>query len=387
MLNTFAQNYFQIEYSKNIVAMYKFIKTLFITLFISWGCVATAQLNSIPKDGEIFVNPEFGDNLNNGTKDYPIKSVYEAAQRINHANGKGAITIYLSKGIHGLDKTVTFHPANWHFTKENRLTIRAEILPDSIHWDQGQMPVIVSTMPLNFKPYGNYDPLHGASYGLQIETSHVTIQGLRVLGTPVHETPKEGYVKRNYPIVREGMDLTDLRITQCLFLGDIHAIPNHLSILASGHGIEVDHCVFYGVKDAVVFWQSNTPAIGCSMHHNLIVDNYGGAVWAWTVAADFKYYNNVVSNTNVFWEIGKNEQMTYNLSNSIVLGYNELVNKNGGAFGYGEPADTSKLIYKNDVIIKKKGEVELDKNPTSKNYLHLKPGSIGSELGVGLFMK
>ena len=367
--------------------MYKSIRTQFIILFISWGCVATAQLNSIPKDGEIFVNPEFGDNLNKGTKDYPIKSVYEAAQRINQANGKGAITIFLSEGIHGSDKTVTFHPANWHFTKENRLTIRAKILPDSVSWDQGKMPVIVSTMPLNFKPYGNDDPLHGASYGLQIETSYVTIQGLRVLGTPVHETPKEGYVKRNYPIVREGMDLTDLRITQCLFLGDIHAIPNHLSILASGHGIEVDHCVFYGVKDAVVFWQSNGPALGCSMHHNLIVDNYGGAVWAWTVASDFKYYNNVVSNTNVFWEIGKNDQMTYNLSNSIVIGYNELLNKNGGAFGYGEPADASKLIYKKDVIIKKTGAVELEKNPTSKNYLHLKPGSIGSELGVGLFLK
>ena len=124
--------------------MYKFIQTLFIILFSFWGNLATAQLGSIPKDGKIFVNPEFGDNLNKGSKDYPIKSVYEAAQRVNHANGKGAITIYLSEGIHGLDKTVTFHPANWHFTKEDRLTIRAEILPDSVSWDQGKMPVIVS---------------------------------------------------------------------------------------------------------------------------------------------------------------------------------------------------------------------------------------------------
>ena len=46
-------------------------------------------------------------------------------------------------------------------------------------------------MPLDFKPNGNQDPLGGTSYGIQIETEHVTIQGLRVLGTPVHERPKK----------------------------------------------------------------------------------------------------------------------------------------------------------------------------------------------------
>ncbi|MCK7530204.1 MAG: hypothetical protein MZV63_03690 [Marinilabiliales bacterium] len=44
------------------------------------------------------------------------------------------------------------------------------------------MPVIISTMPLELKPGGREDPLGGRSYGIQIETSHVTIQGLRVLG-------------------------------------------------------------------------------------------------------------------------------------------------------------------------------------------------------------
>jgi hypothetical protein len=108
---------------------------------------------------------------------------------------------------------VTFHPVNWHFSKEQRLTIRAAVLPDDLDWNPGKMPVIVSTMPLDFKPNGRQDPIGGASYGIQIETSYVTIQGLRVLGTPVHERPKEGMVKRNYPIVREGRNLDDLRIT------------------------------------------------------------------------------------------------------------------------------------------------------------------------------
>ena len=223
-----------------------FAVVLLIVSNLSFG--QRYENNAIPKEGNIYLNPEFGNDMNSGTKENPLKSLFEAARRVNQANGKGAITINLSEGIYGLDATVTFHPANWWFSKSDRLTIRAEFLPDDSLWNPAKMPGIISTMPLNFKPYGNQDPFKGASYGIQIETSHVTIQGLRVLGTPVHEKPAEGFVRRNYPIVREGRNLDDLRITQCLFVGDKHAIPNHLAILASGHGVVVDHCVFFVLK-------------------------------------------------------------------------------------------------------------------------------------------
>lgn len=342
---------------------------------------------SIPSDRNIYLNPESGKDGNSGTKDSPLKTLYEAARRVNAANGKGAITIHLSEGIYGLDATVTFHPANWHFTKEERLTIRAAILPDDTDWNQAKMPVIVSTMPLNFKPYGNEDPYKGASYGIQIETSHVTIQGLRVLGTPVHERPADGYVRRNYPIVREGRNLDDLRVTQCLFLGDKHALPNHVAILASGQGVVVDHCVFYNVKDAVVYWFSDRPAENCEMHHNLVVGNYGAAVWTWSVAEDFKFYNNVVARANVFWVLNKDEKNSYSLSNSLLLGYRELVNKGGGPADFGLKADPKKLKTGKGVTIKKDGKVEIEEDPTKRNYLHLKPGTPGANLGVGLFTK
>lgn len=342
---------------------------------------------SIPKDGNIYLNPELGTDSNEGTKESPLKTLLEAARRVNGANGKGAITLYLEEGIYGLDATVTFHPVNWHFTKDERLTIRAEVLPDDADWNPARMPVIVSTMPLNFKPYGNEDPLKGTSYGIQIETSHVTIQGLRVLGTPVHEQPDKGAVRRNYPIAREGRHLDDLRITQCLFIGDRHAIPNHVAVLASGHGVVVDHCVFYNVKDAVVFWNSDRPAERCQMHHNLVVGNYGAAVWAWSPAEDFQYYNNVVANANVFWVLDKDAKTTYKISNSMVLGYNELVNKGGGPADFGVKADPNKLKLGKDVIIKKNATVEVVEDQTQRNYLHLKPGTLGSNLGAGLFIK
>lgn len=343
------------------------------------------SFGQIPKDGNLYIHPELGNNENAGTKESPIKSLFQAAQRVNKANGKGAITIFLSEGIYGLDATVTFHPANWHFTKEARLTIRAEILPDDEVWNPGKMPVIISTMPLNFKPMGDEDP--GTSYGIQIEMNYVTIQGLRVLGTAVHERPVDDIVRRNYPIVREGLNLDDLRISQCLFIGDKFAIPNHLAVLASGHGVVVDHCVFFNVKDAVVFFLSDRPAERCEMHHNLIIGNYGAAVWSWSVAEDFNYYNNVVANANIFWVLNKDGKNSYNVSNSMIIGYNELLNKGGGATDFGDKADPKKLKLSKDVVLKKEGKVEVEEDPTKRNYLHLKPGTLGASLGVGLFIK
>lgn len=361
----------------------KTLKGIFISTMFIFVCNSFIE----GQTNEIFINVQIGNDGNNGSKEQPLKTLNEAADRVNQANGKGGITIYLSEGIYGLDATATFHPVNWHFTLEERLTIRAEVLPDDPEWNPGSMPIIVSTMPLNFKPGGNDDRLGGTSYGIQIETNHVTILGLRVLGTPVHERPAEGMVRRNYPIVREGRNLDDLRITQCLFLGDKVAIPNHLAILASGQGVVVDHCVFYHCKDAVVFWFSDEPARHCEMHHNLMIGNYGAAVWTWSAAEDFKYYNNVVANTNVFWMLNRDEKNSYMLSNSLLIGYNEFVNKGGGPAGVGERSDPNKLKFGKDVIIKKEGTVHIEEDPTKRDYLHLMPGTPGADLGAGLFTK
>ncbi len=355
------------------------VLTLFAVL-ITLFTVASAQ-----NAKEIFVNPDSGNDQGAGSADQPLKSLYEVAERINRANGSGSITVFLSEGIYGLDAPVTFHPANWHFSKEGRLTIRAAVLPDEANWHPGLMPVIVSTMPLDFKPNGRQDPLGGTSYGIQIETSHVTIQGLRVLGTPVHERPKEGMVRRNYPIVREGRSLDDLRVTQCLFVGDQHVIPNHLAILASGQGVVVDHCVFYHCKDAIVFWFSDQPARNCEVHHNLFVGNYGANIWSWSAAEDLKFYNNVIGNTNVVWILNKDEKTSFSLSNSLIVGYNEFVNKGGGPAGFGDKADPGKLKLGKYVVVKKEGSLQIDENLASRNYLHLLPGTPGAALGAGLF--
>lgn len=368
----------QIKYSKRLTALF-----VGLLIFISNFSFAQDKENtkSIPQDGNIYINPGSGKNANSGAKESPLRTLSEAAYRVNRLKGSGAITIYLSEGMYGLDSAVKFQPANWKFSQTERLNIRAISLPDDTDWQPAKMPVIVSVMTLVKDNFGT------TAYGIQVETDHVTIQGLRILGTPVHEKPAEGVVQRVYPIVREGKNLDDLRITQCLFIGDRIALPNHLPILADGHGIVVDHCVFYHVKDAVVFFMSDRPAERCEMHHNLIIGNYGAAVWSWSLAPDFKYYNNVVANTNVFWILDKNEQASFSLSNSMVLGYNELVNKGGGALDFGTKGDSKKLISGENVTLQKNAKVEVEEDQTKRNYLHLKPGTLGANLGAGLFTK
>lgn len=195
------------------------VLTLF--LLISSTVISIAQdsktASPLPAGGKTYVNSNIGNNNNSGTQDSPLLTLDEAARRVNNSTGNGAITVLLSKGVYGIPKTADFNPVNWQFTKENRLTIRAEVLPDDSNWGPADMPVLISTMPF-LEVKNDKNELTGAqNFGILIQKSHVTIQGLRVLGQPVHENPKTGILIRNYPIAWEGKDLEDLRVTQCLF--------------------------------------------------------------------------------------------------------------------------------------------------------------------------
>ena len=59
------------------------------------------------------------------------------------------------------------------------------------------MPIIISSMPFNLDRNNKNEVTGGSNYGILIQTSHVTIQGLRILGEPVHELPKYGVLIRN----------------------------------------------------------------------------------------------------------------------------------------------------------------------------------------------
>ena len=216
-------------------------------------------------DGTTFGNlhPYKGADSNPGSKDSPLRTPAEAARRVNANTGSKPITIVLTEGIDALNEAALFQPKR-SFTKTARLTIRAEVLPDDPTWTQSRMPALIHTMPLDTTWNGRPDPFGGVAYGLQTETSHVTIQGLKILGMPIVEHPAPGAIHRVYPIGRIDRTLEDLEIKQCLFAGDEVTAPNHCGILANGSGIVLDHCLFYNLKITVVFWTGAAPGTPCA---------------------------------------------------------------------------------------------------------------------------
>jgi hypothetical protein len=132
----------------------------------------------------IYLHPATGVDTNSGAKDSPLRTLAEAARRVNRSTGSGPMTVVLSEGIYAVGETTLLKPERRTFSRTERLTVRAEVLPDDPGWHTGRMPTLIHTMPLPKTWNGRPDPLGGAADGMMIETSHVTIQGLKVLGLP-----------------------------------------------------------------------------------------------------------------------------------------------------------------------------------------------------------
>ena len=78
----------------------------------------------------LYVSPG-GADANAGAKDVPLRSLAEAAKRVNASTGTGAATIVLTEGVHAIGETTWLKPASRAFSRAERLTIRAEVLPVS----------------------------------------------------------------------------------------------------------------------------------------------------------------------------------------------------------------------------------------------------------------
>jgi hypothetical protein len=66
-------------------------------------------IGQTPVTETLYVNVS-GADTNTGTKDKPLKSLAEAAKRVNASKGKGATTILLGEGVHALDQSALFKP-------------------------------------------------------------------------------------------------------------------------------------------------------------------------------------------------------------------------------------------------------------------------------------
>jgi hypothetical protein len=354
----------------------------------------------------IYVNPTTGTDANPGTKNSPLRTLAEAARRVNISGAVGPMTIVLSEGIHAIGETTLLKPERRSFSARERLTIRAEVLPDDPEWHTGRMPTLIHTMPVPTTWNGRPDPLGGAADGMMVETSHVTIQGLKILGLPVVESPKPGVIRRLYAISRLRRDLEDLEIAQCLFAGDEVTNPNHVAIIAHGNGVRVHHCIFGGLKISVVYWTPGSS--GHAMRNCLCHDLYGSGVWTSGVANDFDYRNNVIANCNYVWtsqggassladaggrggrqaapaSATPQQPLHYKVVDSLFASNRRLAGTGTGARLEYRDIDSSFLELVGTKV--SESPIVLERDQTKRTYLHPSADSDAAKVGAGLFMK
>jgi len=341
-------------------------KVFFFLLITTTSLVASAE--------EFYVNANTGNDANPGNKLQPLKTIAEAARRINVNAVKATTTIILSAGVYPLTETVLFN--NNKFSTDNRLIIRAEILPDDPNWNPQRMPIITTIIPATQTPKDGEE-----ARGMEIEVSHVTIQGLRFTGSTTYYYIDGKQNRRYYPIWRDGKNLDDLLVTQCLFAGNIDVLPIRVAVIANGHGLVLDHCVFFNCQNPVIFWEAEGgTSIHNAMRYCLVYESNYSGVWTTTnTGDDFEFHHNIIANGRTAWIKDNNSKHHYRVHDCI-FAKNINVTGNGGG-----SAITNDFLKMENVQLT--GTIEIEKDQGKKNYLQIKEGSFGSALKAGLFMK
>ena len=121
------------------------------------------------------LDPARGDDANPGTADRPIATIARAAAIANAGEG-GGTTIRLHPGLHVLGESPLFE-REAPYDPVERLVIEAVHLPDDPGWNPSLMPVVISTEAPKLDGFL-------CAYGLRIEVSHATVQGVKFLGNP-----------------------------------------------------------------------------------------------------------------------------------------------------------------------------------------------------------
>lgn len=328
---------------------------------------------------QLYVNPKTGNDANSGGKSQPLKTIMEAAKRVNLNKEQGSTTIFLSEGVHLITQTVVF--TNDKYTLKNRLVIRADVMPDDADWTPKKMPVVVTVALLEPGVGGE------EARGIQPEVSHVTIEGLRFTGSPDYSYVDGSNLSRSYPIWRDGKKLDDLLVTQCLFAGNADVLPLHVGVIANGYGLVIDHCIFFNCKNPVVFWK-NDGGTGSrnAMRYSLVYGSYFSGVWTTqsTKGEDFDFHHNIIANSSTVWIREKGSTRQYKASDCLFTDYTNLAGYGSGPLSDNNATSTDFLKMEN---VQTTGTVTIEKDQSKRNYLQLAEGSMGSNIKAGLFKK
>ena len=320
----------------------------------------------------IYIDSNTGNDNNNGTIESPLYSIGKAIKIIQNKDNN-IFVMKINPGIYVLDKHIPIYTE-----KEitgRRIVIEANIIPDDTSWTPEKMPVIISAAKK-----GEFPEFYNFVGAFLINENHVTIRGLKFHGYFYPNT-------RYFPISRFNKEKSDLLVEQCMFIGDKEASHIQVGIIAHGDKVNVDHCVFYNAKNAVVYWQDDGTGskTGNSFTNNIVYGAFQTAVWLAWPDNDFLFKNNIITNCKHAFIKNYFNNTKYSIDNSYIVN-NQF---------YQGVADSSGVhpeeFALNETNITKEGEISLrlpDENvdkPLPVDYLHIIPGTTGYNLKAGLF--
>ncbi len=123
-----------------------------------WETFGPDTRDALATEDTIYLNPATGADGNSGAKGSPLRTLGEAGRRVSQSTGTGPMTIVLSKGIYAVGESMLLKPQKRTFSATDRLTIRAEFLPDDPGWTADGMPTLIFTMPFPDPPTWNGRP-------------------------------------------------------------------------------------------------------------------------------------------------------------------------------------------------------------------------------------
>lgn len=289
----------------------------------------------------IYVDINNGNNMNKGTIESPIKTLDKATEIVNNNELNGSTTIKVAPGLYNLTNKIVFDKGK--YTEKDRLIIEATVLPDDTAWSHEKMPVIMSTSAAS-KNFG-FD----CSIGIDIEVNHATIRGLKFLGNP---DPKTFYY---YAIGRSGKYLTDLEITQCIFVGEEDGRPIQSGILAHGNQIKVTHCIFYNCKNSVVYYfaneNRNIERYGSEMSNCIIYGAYESGIWTASPDKNFIFRHNIITNCKYAWVHNMDNKTKYTIEDCIIVGNEYYITSLDGEKWEFSPSEINYSVKTDDGLV------------------------------------
>ncbi len=321
----------------------------------------------------IYVDVSKGKDQNSGSMTEPLASLQRAVFMAEQYTGNDPVRIKIGPGLYQLTGTLRIQSGK-KTSDTSTYILEATVMPDDSAWSPAAMPVIQSVSANNDQKYFTH------CAGILVDRGNVVIRGIKFIGDA---NPAVDYY---YPVEKDTTGTRNLNISQCYFIGEKNSSPVQGAVYAEGPGVHVDHCIFYGCKNAVLIFEKPTDF---SLTHSIIHGAYECAVWYGYQTPDepFVFSNNIVTGCHYFWAAAKGmDHHSYVFAHSLICDNENGVGSQNGQGGV-MPFDGA--VNFTETGIRHAGTVRLIEVKTEgipQGYLNLAPDSDGQDLGAGIYI-